>query len=114
MLASNAAALHVRQSFLSEPAGAGSPLFLTVSPLPLAAACYPWHAAPYVPLNPVVLPQPPRPDIFPGLSGALNISADTWNSYVLQVSEVGGHSLGTTASTTLSSGAECWLRDSQR
>lgn len=45
-------------------------------------------AAPFLPLNPVVVPQTPRPDIYPGLSGSLaggNLTADAWNKHVLQV-----------------------------
>jgi hypothetical protein len=42
------------------------------------------HAAAYLPLNPVPVTGAP-PDIFPGLSGSLNISADEWNSYGLQI-----------------------------
>lgn len=42
-------------------------------------------AAPFLPLNPVVVPQTPRPDIFPGLSGSLPMTADAWNKHVLEV-----------------------------
>lgn len=42
------------------------------------------RTGPYHPLNPQLQPQPSHVDIYPGLSGGLSISAEGWNSYVLQ------------------------------
>jgi len=43
----------------------------------------------YRPLNPVLQPQPSRVDIYPGLSGALRMSNDAWNSYTLKAPDSG-------------------------
>lgn len=41
-------------------------------------------AAPFIPLNPVVIPTP-TPDIYPGLSKPLPVNATTWASYALNI-----------------------------
>jgi hypothetical protein len=46
-----------------------------------AAAC----AGAFLPLNPESLPAPSNPDIYPGLSGPLNVTAQLWNSYGLVI-----------------------------
>uniref|UniRef100_A0A383WI03 Patatin n=1 Tax=Tetradesmus obliquus TaxID=3088 RepID=A0A383WI03_TETOB len=42
-------------------------------------------SARFLPLNPAALPAPANPDIYPGLSGPLNVSAAVWNSYGLVI-----------------------------
>ncbi|KAF6261671.1 hypothetical protein COO60DRAFT_1699722 [Scenedesmus sp. NREL 46B-D3] len=39
----------------------------------------------FLPLNPEALPVPANPDIYPGLSGPLNVTAQLWNSYGLVI-----------------------------
>lgn len=42
------------------------------------------HAAPFLPLNPITLPEPVA-DIYPGLSKPLPVNATVWSSWGLSV-----------------------------
>jgi hypothetical protein len=54
---------------------------MPLMPLMLHSAVF---AASFIPLNPEALPVP-SPDIYPGLSGPLNVTAQLWNSYGLVI-----------------------------